>query len=820
VILRGVNVNALAEYWKGTRFPDDLPVGARDPRRLRAFGWNAIRLLVSWSRIEPRPGRYDERYLTRVRATAARLISEGLYVFVDFHQDAWGPTLAAREGETCPAGSTPALGWDGAPGWATLVGDDVPRCAVNGTRELSPRGANGVAGVLGRPPGPGGVGVQRRFLRAVAHTVERVGRGSGIAGYDILNEPNAFGAAENAALSRMYGGAVRAIRAAERRVRAPRRMILFEPSALWSETGSGAPPTSRGTATSSTRRTSTPGRQRRSLSPQAFETALAEARGFGGAPVLTGEWGAARGRLDYFQAHLDLQDQFGMSSTQWTWRESCGDPHQRGAALAGTVATGTYAVWGVDCADNRVLGIGADLTGVLTRGYVRAAPGRLSSVRWDVQGQVLDAAGAQAREGVVLEAVYPGRGSVSATGLRRVRAASVPGGELVTAAARGATGDCASADPTAKQRGEQSVSTDDLRERRLAVVREPHGDENRHDFDATMADLRPSALRDRADRVTSSTGRRRSPSTTGLSREAFPDQRNENTTLHAADDAVIAEFDLLGTHQGELRGIRTDRGAASRCRMCAIFEFPPGSDRIVCERVYFDQATLARPAPRGGGSALGRGGGVRSARREAIADPDRPPGDDVGAQPAAVDQGAQDAAVVEALQVRARLAQATAAAARLAERELASDQRVEIDPAHDDVAAVVDVPAECVEHRRVHERQGAPGLARRRTSRRPRRSGRPPGRGRAPRPPPARGSPVPLRPARGPRPRPRRPHVVDRRGRPGRDVQRRHDVPVDHLVRRARRVPDRPRRHAEHHDRPRPAAVAGRTPRDPRARPS
>ena len=207
MILRGVNVNALAEYWKGTRFATTFPLERRDPRRLRAFGWNAIRLLVSWSRIEPRPGRYDERYLARVRATAARLIREGLYVFIDFHQDAWGPTLAAREGETCPAGSTPALGWDGAPGWATLVPRDVPRCAVGGTRELSPAVRAAWQAFWADRAGPGGVGIQRRFLRAVAHTVEGAGRAAGVAGYDVLNEPNAFGAAESAALSRMYAGA-------------------------------------------------------------------------------------------------------------------------------------------------------------------------------------------------------------------------------------------------------------------------------------------------------------------------------------------------------------------------------------------------------------------------------------------------------------------------------------------------------------------------------------------------------------------------------------------------------------------------------------
>jgi hypothetical protein len=74
---------------------------------------------------------------------------------------------------------------------------------------------------------------------------------------------------------------------------------------------------------------------------------------------------------------------------------------------------------------------------VLTRGYVRAAPGRLTSVGWDARQRVLNAGGAGAREGVVLEAFYPGRGSVRASGLRRVRSSGAPGGRLVTAVARG-----------------------------------------------------------------------------------------------------------------------------------------------------------------------------------------------------------------------------------------------------------------------------------------------------------------------------------------------------------------------------------------------
>ena len=38
-------------------------------------------------------------------------------------------------------------------------------------------------------------------------------------------------------------------------------------------------------------------------------------------------------------------------------------------------------------------------------------------------------------------------------------------------------------------------------------------------------------------------------------RAAFPDQRNELISLRHAEDAVIVEFDLLGTHLGPLRSL-------------------------------------------------------------------------------------------------------------------------------------------------------------------------------------------------------------------------------------------------------------------------
>jgi len=84
-----------------------------------------------------------------------------------------------------------------------------------------------------------------------------------------------------------------------------------------------------------------------------------------------------------------------------------------------------------------------------------------------------------------------------------------------------------------------------------------------------------------------------------MSREPFPDQANEIVAI-AADgehDAVLVEFWLTGTHLGPLKlGLRTiePTGKAFRIRMAASFEFAPGSDRIVCERPYYDQSAVLR----------------------------------------------------------------------------------------------------------------------------------------------------------------------------------------------------------------------------------
>ena len=130
----------------------------------------------------------------------------------------------------------------------------------------------------------------------------------------------------------------------------------------------------------------------------------------------------------------------------------------------------------------------------------------------------------------------------------------------------------------------------DVRARREAVVREHMESENVHDFDTTISTFgHPRyelvATGDVHD------GEAEVRAYFAESRRAFPDQRNTVVALHHADDAVIVEFELLGTHLGPLRAL-PPTGRAFRCRVSANFVFE--GEELVCERVYFDQLTIMR----------------------------------------------------------------------------------------------------------------------------------------------------------------------------------------------------------------------------------
>ena len=131
-----------------------------------------------------------------------------------------------------------------------------------------------------------------------------------------------------------------------------------------------------------------------------------------------------------------------------------------------------------------------------------------------------------------------------------------------------------------------------IRSEREATVRRHMQAENEHDFDtviATFAHPRYELIATGQVHDGEAAVRQYFRDTRG----AFPDQRNELISLRHADDAVVVEFWLLGTHRGPLAGI-APTGKSFRVRMAALFLFEGDGDRIVCERVYFDSASLLR----------------------------------------------------------------------------------------------------------------------------------------------------------------------------------------------------------------------------------
>jgi steroid delta-isomerase-like uncharacterized protein len=129
-----------------------------------------------------------------------------------------------------------------------------------------------------------------------------------------------------------------------------------------------------------------------------------------------------------------------------------------------------------------------------------------------------------------------------------------------------------------------------LRRKREAIVREHMDSENRHEFDATMATFHHP----RYELVATGDVYDGTEEVDGYfeeSRRAFPDQRNELLALHHSDTAVLVEAVVRGTHRGPLRNL-PPTGKEFELPILAVFMFD--DDKLICERVYFDQTTVLR----------------------------------------------------------------------------------------------------------------------------------------------------------------------------------------------------------------------------------
>lgn len=327
VRLNGVNVNGLGDYFQpNPDFAPTVPLGSEDFEQIAALGFNSVRLIVSWSALEPTRGAYDTAYVDRIRTAIGQAAANGLYVVLDMHQDAWGIAVDTPADETCPGTTQPDNGWDGAPAWATLT-DGASTCQP-GQRELAPAVEHAWQHFYDNTDG-----IRTQLVRTWGRLARDVAAEPAVAGFDLLNEPG-FGPGfdpETEALGRFYGKAIAAIRSGETEAGGFHHIVFFEPSVLWSALGSASTPagftTDRNIAFA-------PHVYAESLSSNSiadgFASAAKTAASYG-VPVWIGEWGYfsqdPQDDADKVQRYGAAQDRYGYGGAWWDWKQACGDPH-------------------------------------------------------------------------------------------------------------------------------------------------------------------------------------------------------------------------------------------------------------------------------------------------------------------------------------------------------------------------------------------------------------------------------------------------------------------------------------------------------------
>jgi endoglycosylceramidase len=434
VLLRGLNVNQLGDYYQADpALPTTMPLTERDFEEIAALGFNVVRLVMNWSAFQPERGAFDEGYVARVREAVRWAARHDLYVVLDMHQDAWGKHIATPPGYACEPGFGPAVGWDGAPLWATYT-DGLTTCRANDTRELSAAVAQAFESFYADREG-----IQSELVATWGKVAAAFADEPNVAGYDLINEPHPgfrVGINQAGPLGQFYARAIEAIRANER----GSRIVFFEPSVLWSGFGRDTTPPPGFTADEHI--VFAPHLYSESISvdqgatsiEQGFDNAERVAASYG-APLWSGEWGwfgepeASRERLERYIAQEDARR---LGGAWWVWKQACGDPHVVGYPGASGSLNPS------ECPSGRPLGLVTGYTDLLRRAYPRFAPGRLTALESDWKTGAWSLRG-RAREGSCrLEVWVPDREpDLAAEGVSGLRVERRPGGWLATGCARG-----------------------------------------------------------------------------------------------------------------------------------------------------------------------------------------------------------------------------------------------------------------------------------------------------------------------------------------------------------------------------------------------
>lgn len=432
VLLRGVNVNQLVDFYQyDPNHEATTPFTEDDVEKIASYGFNVIRLNISWSALEPERGNYDSAYLKKIDNAVKWGEKHGVYIVIDMHQDGWW-NVGSEKDQQCRPGTEPMWGYDGAPEWATIT-DGAPRCQFQG-RDISPAGNRAFEHFFFNTDG---------IRDALAETWGMLGGRYQdepmVAGYDLFNEPG-FGETAPATtalkLGEFYDSAI-----AEIRKTGAEQIVFVEPSILWSGLGFEVGPHPAFTSDPNI-----------VFSPHLYAESITMDRDLGITPIITMDrqfklaqrvadaydtvvWSGEYGfwgddvvpRLERYAA---IEDSHGFGSAYWVWKQACGDPQN------GVQATGDGLI-PQDCATNEWLEPRNDLLDILKRPYPRVVPGSLTSL--SVVDDELAFIGRATAKSCDLEIWIPGddQPDVKSAGVDRSAFEKVDGGWLLTGCVTG-----------------------------------------------------------------------------------------------------------------------------------------------------------------------------------------------------------------------------------------------------------------------------------------------------------------------------------------------------------------------------------------------
>jgi len=365
ISIRGINARVEGLFdvtFDDGRIPlEPIPAFTQeDAEAMVRYGFNVLRLPINWSGLEPHEGQFSDIYFQKLDEVIGFARNAGLYVLLDFHQDAYSKEI----------------GEDGAPLWAIVP---PPEQLLEGPlenlneRRLSAQVFNAFQGFFKNQEG-----IQDRFLPVWEKVVGRYAHRSEVIGFEPMNEPLVLFDPSKQVLYDFYQKLLPAMRELDNR-----HMLWMEPDVI-RNFGNSAPLLAEPFPDSNivycphiypAGVDASTNEEWKTWLIENYSNMKSEANSWGGALVV-GEWGVHPDDAEapgYIQAMQEAAEESSSGQMLWLWKE---DSQGSWGFYDFDVATGNWVI-----RDNAVRLFG--------KPYALAVPGTLLTQHFDPEERVL-----------------------------------------------------------------------------------------------------------------------------------------------------------------------------------------------------------------------------------------------------------------------------------------------------------------------------------------------------------------------------------------------------------------------------------------------